>query len=77
MSRPKSVEGVGNKNADAKRDEKCCNSFKHGRFQAMARVRSRLLAQSKRFDSSREFLLLFCHLVILGNGSAHRHKPSQ
>ena len=42
VSRPKSVEGVGNKNADAKRDEKCCNSFKHGCFQAMARVRSRL-----------------------------------
>ena len=69
MSRPKSVEGVGNENADAKRDEKCCNSFKHGCFQAMARVRGRHLAQSKRFNSASVVLLLFCCLVILGNGS--------
>lgn len=77
MSRPKRVEGVGDENADAKRHEKCCNSFKHRCFQAMARVRSCLFAQSKRFDSSTGILLLFCRLVIPGNGSAPRRNPSQ
>ena len=55
--------------ADAKNNKKCRNSFKHECIQAMARVRGRHLAQSKRFNSALEVLLLFCGLVILGNGS--------
>jgi hypothetical protein len=77
VSRAKSVEGVRDKDADAKNNKKCSNSFKHGCFQAIARVRSGLVAQSKRFDARPEFLLLFCHLGILGNGSTHRRNPSQ
>ena len=30
VSRPISVEGVGDKDADAKYNKNCCNNFKHG-----------------------------------------------
>ena len=30
VSRPISVEGVGDKDADAKNYKNCCNKFKHG-----------------------------------------------
>jgi len=60
---------VRDEDADANNNKKCRNSFKHGCFQAMARVRGRHLAQSKRFNSASVVLLLFCCLVILGNGS--------
>jgi hypothetical protein len=60
---------VRDKDADAENDQECRNGFKHGFFRAMTRVRGRHLAQSKRFQSAWDDLLLFCCLVILGNGS--------
>jgi hypothetical protein len=76
-SGPKCVNGVSDKDADAKSYEKCCNCFKHGQSlrknfgntNAIALEEPRLDAQSKVIRRQHQILM---SLVILGNKICHR-----